>query len=425
VLRGVPRTVLHRIPRAVRERLTFRAKLAAVFAATLFLVGAAVLVFVALLARHGTVAEVSLIGVHETSPLPVASQPADGSRPSKETDPPARGRTSSAGERTGAAAKEERARIETIRRIQHAALRQLVLWSAVGLVLMAVLSGTTGWWLAGRALRPVREVIRAARRISGENLHERLRLSGPDDELRELADTYDAMLDRLETSFTSQRRFIANASHELLTPLTVQRTSIEVGLADPLPHGLAEVREELLTANRSAEGLIAALLVLARSDLGLDQAADTDVAVLAAQVAAEAYPLAAEKAVNVSTRIEPLTVSGDPVLLKQLVSNLVRNAIQYNHPRGDVALRVGEGRLTVTNTGPPVDPKRVNALFEPFRRLAPDRTGVDGHGLGLSIVQSIANAHTAAVTAEPRAGGGLTIEVRFADSSDQLDAAAP
>jgi signal transduction histidine kinase len=422
---NVPRTALRGVPRTVRERLTFRAKLAAVFAATLFLVGAAVLVFVALLARHGTVAEVSLIGVRETSPAPVASQPADGSRPSKGTDSPARGRTSSAGEHTGAAAKEDSARIETTRRIQHAALQQLVLWSAVGLVLMAVLSGTTGWWLAGRALRPVREVIRAARRISGENLHERLRLSGPDDELRELADTYDAMLDRLETSFTSQRRFIANASHELLTPLTVQRTSIEVGLADPLPHGLAEVREELLAANRSAEGLIAALLVLARSDLGLDQAADTDVAVLAAQVAAEAYPLAAENAVNVSTRIEPLTVSGDPVLLKQLVSNLVRNAIQYNHPRGDVALHVGEGRLTVTNTGPTVDPSRVNALFEPFRRLAPDRTGVDGHGLGLSIVQSIANAHTAAVTAEPRAGGGLTIEVRFADRSGQLGAAAP
>lgn len=304
--------------------------------------------------------------------------------------------------------------MEVTKKLQDAALRQLILWPAVGLVLMAVLSWTTAWWLAGRALRPVRQVTRAARRMSGENLHERLRLSGPDDELRELADTYDAMLDRLEKSFAGQRRFVANASHELLTPLTVQRTSIEVGLADPLPYGLAEVREELLTANRSAERLVAALLVLARSDRGLDQVQDTDVSVLVAQAVSELRSLTDENAVNVSTHIEPLTVSGDPALLKQLVSNLVRNAIQYNHPQGDVTVHAGEDRLTVTNTGPLVDPDRVDALFEPFRRLAPDRTSIDGHGLGLSIVQSIADAHAATVTATPRAVGGLTIEVHFA-----------
>jgi signal transduction histidine kinase len=395
-------------PRTVpRGRLTFRAKLATTFASICFLVGAAVLVLVALLARHGTMAEASGLKIRMVEPAATTSPPTD-------TSQPASGRTSSAGAgaHTGANPELDLVHMEITKKLQDAALRQLILWPAVGLVLMAVLSWTTAWWLAGRALRPVREVTRAARRMSGENLHERLRLSGPDDELRELADTYDAMLDRLEKSFTSQRRFVANASHELLTPLTVQRTSIEVGLADPLPHGLAEVREELLTANRSAERLVAALLVLARSDRGLDQVQDTDVSVLVAQAVAELRSLADENAVNVSTHIEPLTVSGDPALLKQLVSNLVRNAIQYNHPQGDVVVHTGEDRLTVTNTGPLVDPARVDALFEPFRRLAPDRTGTDGHGLGLSIVQSIADAHAA--TAEPRAVGGLTIEVRFA-----------
>ncbi|WP_327403391.1 HAMP domain-containing histidine kinase [Streptomyces sp. NBC_01288] len=418
-----------RSPAVRRGRLTFRAKLAAAFASVCFLVGAAVLVLVALLARHGTMAEASVLKVRLVGPTATASQPAETASPpadstsqSTETAPPpmddtsrsATGRTSSSGAGAGADPAMDRMTVEVTKKLQDAALRQMVLWPAVGLVLMAVLSGTTAWWLAGRALRPVREVTGAARRMSGENLHERLRLSGPADELRELADTYDAMLDRLEKSFTGQRRFVANASHELLTPLTVQRTSIEVGLADPLPYGLAEVREELLTANRSAEQLVAALLVLARSDRGLDQVQDTDVSVLLTQTVAELRSLADDNAVDVSTHIEPLTVSGDPALLRQLVSNLLRNAIQYNHPQGYVALHAGADRLTVTNTGPLVDPDRVDALFEPFRRLAPDRTGTDGHGLGLSIVRSIADAHAATVTAEPRAEGGLTIEVRFA-----------
>ncbi|KPC90130.1 histidine kinase, partial [Streptomyces sp. NRRL F-6602] len=140
--------------------------------------------------------------------------------------------------------------------VQDAALHQMVLWSAIGLVIMAVVAGLLGWWLAGRALRPVASMTEAARRISEQNLHQRLALTGPDDELHRLADTFDTMLDRLERSFDSQRRFTANASHELRTPLAAQRTTLEVCLADPLSEGLAEVREDLLTTNREAERLV-------------------------------------------------------------------------------------------------------------------------------------------------------------------------
>lgn len=178
----------------------------------------------------------------------------------------------------------------TVRAVQDTALRQMVLWSAVGLLVMALLAGFLGWWLAGRALRPVASMTEAARRISEQNLHQRLALTGPDDELHRLADTFDTMLDRLEKSFESQRRFVANASHELKTPLAVQRTTLQVGLADPLPDGLTEVREDLLNANREAEQLINALLLLARSDRGLEQTEPVDLTTTARLVVAELAP---------------------------------------------------------------------------------------------------------------------------------------
>ncbi|MGP4005121.1 sensor histidine kinase [Streptomyces sp. 4N124] len=396
-------------PRALLSRLPFRARLAAAFCGLFLLAGIALLAFVVLLARYGTDQQVEGMAVsygdapHGDAP----SGPATPFEPAYPTRPD-----------HAPAALSDVAMIQkvdqTVQAVQDTALRQMVLWSAVGLLITAFLAGLLGWWLAGRALRPVASMTEAARRISEQNLHQRLALTGPDDELHRLADTFDTMLDRLEKSFESQRRFVANASHELKTPLAVQRTSLQVGLADPLPDGLVGVREDLLTANREAEQLINALLLLARSDRGLEATESVDLAATARLVTAELAPQAAENGVHVDLDADtPLAVPGDPVLLRHLLTNLMRNAIQYNHPGGHVRGRLDARAVTVTNTGPHVPAERIPELFEPFRRLDGDRTAATGHGLGLSIAASIAEAHHATLTAHPGAEGGLALTLRF------------
>ncbi|MFD9189229.1 sensor histidine kinase [Streptomyces phaeochromogenes] len=395
-------------PRALLRGMPFRARLTAAFSVLFLLAGAALLAFVVLLARYGTAQQVKGIEIWKGE-VPsgggfaaVGAQPTD---PQGTVPPLVRPRDDFA---------MIRQMDQTVQAVQDTALRQMVLWSAVGLLVMAVLAGLLGRWLAGRALGPVAAMTDTTRRISEQNLHQRLALTGPDDELQRLADTFDTMLDRLEKSFESQRRFVANASHELRTPLAVQRTSLEVGLADPLPEGLADVREDLLTANREAERLINALLLLARSDRGLDETEPVDLSAAARLVAAELAPQAKSEQVDVEVSADrQLTVPGDPVLVRHLLTNLVRNAIQYNHPGGRVRVLIDGRTLTVTNTGPPVPADRVPDLFEPFRRLAQDRVGTTGHGLGLAIVRSIAEAHGTEATAEPGPAGGLVVTVRF------------
>ncbi|MFI1410337.1 sensor histidine kinase [Streptomyces sp. NPDC020707] len=365
--------------RDVLSRLPFRTRLAVAFSALFLLAGTALLAFVVVLARYGTARQVAGI---EAEPV------GDGISLRKVDT--------------------------TVRAVQDAALEQMVLWSGIGLIVMALLAGLTGWWLAGRALRPVAAVTEAARRIGDTNLDERLALTGPDDELHRLADTFDTMLDRLQRAFDSQRRFVANASHELRTPLAAQRASIEVGLADPLPGHLVGVRDDLLTTNREAEQLIAALLLLARSERGLEETEPVDPTGIIATSITELRPLAAEMAVEIHAPVGTLLpLNGDPVLLRHLIANLLRNAVQYNRPRGRVDVTLTGRTLTVTNTGGPVDPARLDDLFEPFRRLGQDRVGTTGHGLGLSIVRFIAHAHGAQVTARPGPDGGLRIGVTF------------
>lgn len=284
--------------------------------------------------------------------------------------------------------------------------------TVVTILVLTVVSVVAGWWLAGRLLRPVQRITAAARRLSLSNLHERIALAGPDGELKELADTFDAMLDRLERSVRSQRQFIANASHELRTPLAIQRAAIEIGLDEPSPARLAEVRQGLLDANRRSERLIDGLLTLAQGDHGIDAPEPVELDTVVKQAAGElpAHGLT----VTMDTR--PVTVSGDPVLLHRLVANLLHNAVRYNRPGGSVAVELTPlGVLTVRNTGAEVPEERVGELFEPFRRLRTTRTTrtADGAGLGLSIVASIARAHDAEVSARPNPGGGLEVTVRF------------
>jgi signal transduction histidine kinase len=286
----------------------------------------------------------------------------------------------------------------------------------IAIVVIAVLAFAVCWWLTGRVLRPLHRITAAAQRLSLSTLHERIAATGPDDELRQLADAFDAMLDRLERAVDSQRRFVANASHELRTPLAVQRTAIEVGLANPTPERVDRIRTELLRNTQRSERLIAGLLLLAKGERGLDARAPVDLAVLVREVVAESQGRAEAAGVTLRPRtVRPVSVLGDEVMLAQLVTNLVQNAIRYNVPGGEVLIELSEETgLVIGNTGPHVPQDRADELFEPFRRLNPDRTGSgEGAGLGLSIVAAIARAHGGTVTLRPNPDGGLTVGVNL------------
>jgi signal transduction histidine kinase len=293
-----------------------------------------------------------------------------------------------------------------------AVLADLLRYSLGTLGAVTLLGAVAGWFVAGRALRPIHRITAAARAASEHNLTARVSLGGPRDELRQLADTFDDMLDRLDGAFQAQRRFIANASHELRTPLTVMRATIDVVLAKPAPSTgeLVRMGQDVRSAVDHAEILIEALLTLARNERGLAVHEPTDLATVVEDVVDEL------DAGNRRTHLdlEPAPVLGDPILLERLAANLVDNAVRYNVDGGQVWLATstmdGETLLRVANTGPVVAGDAVGRLFEPFQRLH-DRTGDGGFGLGLAIVASIAGVHGGAVTAEPRDGGGLTVTV--------------
>jgi signal transduction histidine kinase len=298
-------------------------------------------------------------------------------------------------------------------------LHELVVKSLQGLGVMAVLSVGFGWAVAGRVLGPLHRMTATARKLSEENLHERIALDGPDDELKELADTFDAMLARLEAAFDSQKRFVANASHELRTPLSIIRTEVDVALANPdaTPEELRRMGEVVRRATERSDALIDGLLVLARSDRGAAALAPVDLATLAEEAVAQAAAEAGAAGVEFRTQFEPAPTSGDDALLGRLAGNLVENAIRHNESGGRVEVETGpapdagEVRLAVANSGPVIDPGDVDGLFEPFRRLGADRVAGRGAGLGLSIVRSVTVAHGGRIDARPRPGGGLVVEI--------------
>jgi signal transduction histidine kinase len=297
-----------------------------------------------------------------------------------------------------------------------AALHQLFVASAIAMAVMAALSLWLGWVIAGRALRPLRTITETAREISASNLHRRLDLDGPDDELKQLGNTVDGLLARLETSFETQRQFVANASHELRTPLTLERTLLEVALSDPNASidSYRHTCEQLLAVGEQQERLIGALLTLSQSQRGLDSHQPVDLAAITAAAAAGAD----HDGLNLDTAFQPARTSGNPRLVERLVANLVSNAIHHNVDGGSVSLatetRDGHAVLTVRNTGPKIPATELDRLFQPFQRLDAARTaGRSGLGLGLSIVQAIADAHDATITADAPADGGLVIQVAF------------
>jgi signal transduction histidine kinase len=304
--------------------------------------------------------------------------------------------------------------------VSNSDLHHLLIFSLVALAIMVVASMALGWVLAGRVLRPLQAITAAARELSASTLHERLALDGPNDELRELGDTFDELLARLEASFEAQRQFVANASHELRTPLTLERAILEVTLADPAA-GAASLRaacERVLAIGEQQERMIDSLLTLARSERGLERREPLLLDVLTNEVLRERHDEIVRRGLRVDSKLERAPTTGDLRLIERLIANLLDNAIHHNNPHGWVtvatAVDAGSAVLTVSNSGPVIAPGETQRLFQPFRRHGTERTGhSDRHGLGLSIVSAIATAHEATLVVQPHDTGGLRVEVKF------------
>lgn len=298
------------------------------------------------------------------------------------------------------------------------ALDDLLRRSLFALLGLSIIAFAFGYAMAGRVLSPLGRITRTARQVALPDLSRRIELDGPDDELKELADTFDEMLDRLERAFTAQQRFVANASHELRTPLAINRTLLEVHLSDPgAPVELQQLGKTLLATNERSEQLVEGLLLLARSDNQIIERKPVDLAEVASRGVDQVHAEAEAKGVEIRGEREPAVVQGNGVLLERIALNLLQNAVRYNVTEGGwvevtTATEHDQAVLVVSNTGPVVPAYEIDNLFEPFRRLRQERTGSDkGVGLGLSIARSVARAHGGRIIAEPREGGGLVMRV--------------
>ncbi|MEV7360496.1 MULTISPECIES: HAMP domain-containing sensor histidine kinase [unclassified Kitasatospora] len=298
-------------------------------------------------------------------------------------------------------------------------LRSLLTISGYALALLTAVGTIGGWFIAGRVLRPLQDITRAAHRAASGALEHRIALAGPRDEFTDLSDAFDEMLERLQRSFDAQQRFAANASHELRTPLAITRTMLQVAAADPARQDWTTLVARLQDTNQRGIEISEALLQLA--DLGhtapelepLDLARTTRDALAAVQEEAAAL------GVTVTTDCRPAPATGNPVLLRQAAVNLLQNALRHNLPTGGSVTvttgadpdRPGRVRLAVTNTGPRLAPETVPTLTEPFLRgrgrTAQSDPARRGHGLGLAIVVAVTDAHHGDLGLAPAPGGGL------------------
>ena len=413
-VRALLRPVRRLWPQKVRTRLTL------IYAALFFAAGAALLTL-----TYGLVAsnlptqpspEVATVSSQELNALSHECAPLKGLSTGTESKPTNADPKSLTGCKAaeGAYYAGTAAGMQALR--QNTLAKLLGFW-LLGLGVMTVVSGGLGWFMSGRVLRPVRVITETARRASEQHLGERLALTGASDELKELADTFDDMLERLDAAFATRRRFVANASHELRTPLTVMRTAIDVTLAKPSPTArqLTDMAVRVRRSIDRAETMVEALLTLAVSDQGRLSSEFSDLATWAEDAIEAAAPEIERLDLHVAAVLNPAETTGDPQLLERMVWNLVDNAVQHNEPGGWIRLRTGSkdaaAYLEIANSGPFVPDDAVPSLFEPFRRLEP-RTGVrDGVGLGLSIARSVVTAHGATVTARSQPAGGLDISV--------------
>ena len=309
---------------------------------------------------------------------------------------------------------------ERLERLKEAQLHDLLMQYGIAFAIMVVISIALGWLVAGRVLRPLRTMTATVQQISARNVHQRLAVTGPRDELKDLADTVDGLLGRLETALNAHRRFVANAAHELRTPLTLERALLEETLTDreATLESYRATSKRLLAISQDQGRLLEALLTLTSSERGLDRQEPFDLSDLARKALDSARLEADARGVRISTRIAPAPSAGDPALAGRLVANLVDNAVHHNVTGGHVEVateaRAGRAFVSVVNTGPVIPPQQVGRLFEPFQRLGERTARSDGHhGLGLSIVRAIATAHGADITAHARPGGGLSVEICF------------
>ncbi len=294
--------------------------------------------------------------------------------------------------------------------------------SVIGLGILAIASAGLGWLVSGRALRPVRSITEAARRASELRLGQRLALAGPDDELKQLADTFDVMLERLDAAFTSQKRFVANAAHELRTPLTAMRTAIEVTLSKPTrtPDQLEAMAARVKRSVERAEATVEALLTLATSEAGPAAHEAIDLATAAEDALDATHATVDQRHIEIEAALEPALARGDRVLLERMIANLVENAVRHNNPGGWIGIRTSQQAdgavFEIANTGPGIPAEQIPTLFEPFARAKQRLNASDGLGLGLSIANAIARAHNATITASSRPGGGLEMSVTIPTS---------
>lgn len=404
-----------------RPRRSIRLRLAALLTALFVLLGGALLGVSYALVRSNLTADPHQLGQIAAERLGL--EPGSG-----EEGAPGHGRLGErlrrAGGRPGGAAEREidherfTAEIEQVQQeLADQELRELTLQYLAILAAMVALSGALGWFMSGRVLRPMSEITGTARRVSQESLHERIALEGPDDELKQLADTFDSMLGRLESAFARQAAFVRNASHELRTPLSVIRTEADVTLADEAddPEALRRSLAVMREAGARSERLIDALLALAQADRDDRPRVQVDLSRLVREVVEEADlgDLRTELALG------PAHAIGDPDLLRTMARNLIDNAVRHNSGDGWIEVRtdsVEDGvRLEISNSGAPTTFEEAASLATPFRRLANPRTG-DGLGLGLSIASSVAEAHGGVLSIEPLERGGLRVSVELGRS---------
>ncbi|HEX3961867.1 MAG TPA: HAMP domain-containing sensor histidine kinase [Trebonia sp.] len=401
-------------------RRTIRLRLAALYGLLFTISGAALLVITNVLVRSATSAGSCHAGANGAVTCEI---------PGRGGKPPFAFSVSGSVHVAGGVARRQATGLNMLVNSQNASdLHQLFVYSWLALAIMAVVSVALGWLVAGRVLRPLRTINATARNISATSLHDRLALSGPNDELKELGDTFDDLLTRLEQFIASQRQFAANASHELRTPLALQRTVIQLALADPdaTTESLRAAHELVLASGAQQERLIEALLTLTRGQAGLTRREPFDLAILAEQVLLTRQSRARERSIEVRCVLAPAPMTGDPRLGERLLANLVDNALAYNATPGLIDMMTGRRGdvvfLSISNMGPVVDAGAVDRLTRPFERLATERTGHgDGSGLGLSIVEAIVNAHAGSLTLRPRPGGGLTAEVTFPSADSAAD----
>jgi signal transduction histidine kinase len=429
--RMTARSGLRHLPRrTVRLRMTL-------LYGMLFLISGAALLGVTYLLVHNAVSPVpdkatSLIVPGDVPPHK-AGAASPGTQPGTELPPQNPGSPSSSPGRQQKTVELLNAKAEKALAGQRSeVMHELLVQSGIALGIMLVISIALGWIVAGRMLRPLRTITATARDISATSLHQRLALDGPSDELKELGDTFDGLLGRLETSFEAQRQFVANASHELRTPLARQRALGQVALSDPeaTVESLRAAHERILAAGAHQERLIGALLTLTRSQGGIDVREPFDLARLTAEVVESRKGDAHDRMVTFRTSIAPAVAAGHRNLAEGLVTNLVDNALRHNVLYGRVEVTTGtvDGRavLSVANTGPVVPPDATERLFQPFQRLEATRAAkTEGLGLGLSIVQAIAQAHDATIRTRARAEGGLIITVTFPEVSRRAQPPAP